>query len=50
MSLLSANLNAFIAVIRQGTVMVLASELYLTQTGVTQRIRALEKDLGKPYF
>lgn len=50
MSLLSANLHAFVAVVRQGTVHGAASELRLTQTGVTQRIRALEKELGTTLF
>ncbi|MCX6118760.1 MAG: LysR family transcriptional regulator [Proteobacteria bacterium] len=50
MSLLSANLQAFAAIARIGTVHGAASELRLTQTGVTQRIRALERDLGTTLF
>jgi len=48
--LLSANLQAFEAVSRLGTVHSAARELHLTQTGVTQRIRGLEKDLGVTLF
>lgn len=50
MSLLSANLKAFMAIVRQGTVHGAAADLGLTQTGVTQRIRALEKELGTTFF
>lgn len=50
MSLLSANLQAFLAVVRQGTVHGAADVLHLTQTGVTQRLRSLEGDLGATLF
>ena len=50
MSLLSANLQAFVSVARQGTVHGAAAELYLTQTGITQRIRAIEKELKTTLF
>lgn len=50
MSLLAANLQAFMAIVRQGTVHGAADELHLTQTGVTQRIRAIEKELGTTLF
>lgn len=50
MSLLSANLKAFIAIVRRGTVHGAAKDLHLTQTGVTQRIRALEKELRTTLF
>src|SRR5688572_21301012 len=50
MSLLSANLKAFLAITRQGTVHGAAKELRLTQTGVTQRIRGLERSLGTTLF
>lgn len=50
MSLLSANLKAFMAIVRQSTVHRAASELHLTQTAVTQRIRALEKELDTTLF
>ena len=50
MSLLPPNLIAFIAIARQGTVHGAARELHLTQTGVTQRIRSLEKELGITLF
>ncbi len=50
MSLLSANLKAFVAVVRHGSVHRAATELHLTQTGVTQRIRSIEKDLGATLF
>jgi len=38
------------AVVRQGTVHGAAREIGLSQTGVTQRIRALERDLGATLF
>lgn len=50
MSLLSANLKAFMTIARLGTVHGAADELHLTQTGVTQRIRAIEKELGTTLF
>jgi LysR family transcriptional regulator (chromosome initiation inhibitor) len=50
MSLLSANLEAFLAVARIQTVQGAAGELGLTQTGVTQRIRSLEKHLSATLF
>ena len=50
MSLLSANLKAFVAITKQGTVHAAAAELRLTQTAVTQRIRALERELGTTLF
>ncbi len=50
MSLLSQNLQAFVAIVKQGTVHGAAKELHLTQTGVTQRIRALESLLSTTLF
>jgi LysR family transcriptional regulator, chromosome initiation inhibitor len=50
MSLLSPPLQAFLAIVRQGTVHAAAKELRLTQTGVTQRIRALEAQLLTTLF
>lgn len=50
MSLLSPNLKAFLAITRQGTVHGAAHDLHLTQTAVTQRIRAIEKELGTTLF
>lgn len=50
MSLLSPSLIAFIAVVERGTVLDAAKTIGLTQTGVTQRIRALEKQLGVTLF
>lgn len=50
MSLLAANLKAFMAIARQGTVHGAAKGLHLTQTGVTQRIRSIEKSLGTTLF
>jgi LysR family transcriptional regulator (chromosome initiation inhibitor) len=38
------------AVVRQGTVHGAATEIGLSQTGVTQRIRALERELGSTLF
>lgn len=50
MSLLSQNLQAFIAIVKNATVHGAAHDLGLTQTAVTQRIRALEKELGVTFF
>jgi LysR family transcriptional regulator, chromosome initiation inhibitor len=50
MSLLSNNLQAFLAVTQAGSVHGAAIELKLTQTGVTQRIRALENQLSTTLF
>ncbi|XGC80680.1 LysR family transcriptional regulator [Bdellovibrio bacteriovorus] len=50
MSLLSPSLEAFWAVVKTGTVLEAATLVNLTQTGVTQRIRSLEKQLGVTLF
>lgn len=50
MSLLSPSLEAFWAVVRQGTVQDASTILGITQTGVTQRIRSLEKQLKTTLF
>jgi len=50
MSLLHPGLEAFVAVIRHSTVHGAAKEINLTQTGVTQRIRTLERQLGTTLF
>ena len=50
MSLLSPPLEAFWAVVRKGTVQDASSILGITQTGVTQRIRSLEKQLKTTLF
>lgn len=50
MSLLSPPLEAFWAVVRKGTVQDASYILGLTQTGVTQRIRSLEKQLNTTLF
>lgn len=50
MSLLSPSLQAFWAVVQKGTVLEAAKMIDLTQTGVTQRIRSLEKQLGVTLF
>lgn len=50
MSLLSQNLEAFLAISSQGTVHSAAKTLHLTQTGVTQRIRSLENELKTTLF
>src|SRR3989338_2979815 len=50
MSLLAANLKAFMAIVQQGTVHGAAHDLHLTQTAVTQRIRVIEKELGTTLF
>jgi LysR family transcriptional regulator, chromosome initiation inhibitor len=50
MSLLSSELQAFLAIVRNHTVMGASRELGLTQTGVTQRLRKLEGQLGVTLF
>ncbi len=50
MSLLSHNLQAFIAIVQNGTVHGAAHDLGLTQTGVTQRIRSIERELNTTLF
>lgn len=50
MSLLSPQLEAFQAIVKQQTVHAAASTLYITQTAVTQRIRALEMKLKTTLF
>jgi LysR family transcriptional regulator, chromosome initiation inhibitor len=50
MSLLDPKLEAFLCVVEAGTVIGAAQKLHLTQTGVTQRIRTLEKSLRTSLF
>ncbi len=50
MILLNSNLNAFIAVVENSTVSAAAKKLGITQTGATQRIKSLEKELGISLF
>lgn len=50
MSLLSSQLLAFMAVVKHKTVHGAAEEIHLTQTAVTQRIRALERALRTSVF
>jgi LysR family transcriptional regulator (chromosome initiation inhibitor) len=50
MSLLHPGITAFQAIVRLGTVHAAAQDIGLSQTGVTQRIRALERDLGATLF
>ncbi len=50
MSILNAPFEAFLQVIRHGTVLSAARALHLTQTAVTQRIKALEKEMGATLF
>jgi DNA-binding transcriptional LysR family regulator len=50
MSLLSPELEAFIAVVENTTVHGAAKKIGLSQTGVTQRIRSLEKKIGTTLF
>lgn len=50
MSLLHPAMTAFLAVAKHGTVHGAAREIGLSQTGVTQRIRGLERDLGCTLF
>lgn len=50
MSLLSPTLEAFWAIVQKGTVQEASHILGITQTGVTQRIRSLEKQLETTLF
>lgn len=50
MSLLSPQLQAFLAIVKHKTVHAAASSIHLTQTAVTQRIRALEARIGTTLF
>jgi DNA-binding transcriptional LysR family regulator len=50
MRLLDPQLEAFIAVVKNKTVHGAADDLHLTQTGITQRIRTLEKRLSTSLF
>lgn len=50
MRLLDPQLQAFLAIIKHKTVHGAASELHVTQTAVTQRIRALETKLSTSLF
>jgi DNA-binding transcriptional LysR family regulator len=49
-SLLGPQLDAFVAVARARSVRYGARELHITQTGVTQRIRVLERGIGATLF
>jgi DNA-binding transcriptional LysR family regulator len=50
MRLLDPQLEAFLAVVKNKTVHGAADDIHLTQTGVTQRIRTLEKRLSTSLF
>jgi LysR family transcriptional regulator, chromosome initiation inhibitor len=50
MSLLNPNLEAFLAIVNASTVQSAAKIIGLSQTGVTQRIRALESQLSTTLF
>ncbi len=50
MSLLDPKLQAFMAIVRCGTVHAAAKQLGITQTGTTQRIRTLEQNLSVTLF
>ena len=50
MSLLSPSLEAFWAVYQSGTVQEASRKIGITQTGVTQRIRSLEKQIKASLF
>jgi DNA-binding transcriptional LysR family regulator len=50
MILLNSNLSAFLAVVENSTVSAAAKTLGITQTGTTQRIKALEQELGTSLF
>jgi LysR family transcriptional regulator, chromosome initiation inhibitor len=49
-SLLSPQLEAFLAIVKHKTVHGASRDLHLTQTGVTQRLRALESSLAVSLF
>lgn len=48
--MIDPNLKAFEAIVKEGTVHAAAASIYLTQTAVTQRIKALEQKLGVSLF
>lgn len=50
MILLNSNLSAFLAVVENSTVSAAAKKLGITQTGATQRIKTLEKEIGAALF
>ena len=50
MSLLSPQLEAFLAIVKHKTVHAAAASIHLTQTAVTQRIRSLEMRIGTTLF
>ncbi|MFH1223871.1 MAG: LysR family transcriptional regulator [Pseudomonadota bacterium] len=50
MSLLSPELQAFVAIVKKSTVHGAARQIGLTQTAVTQRIRGLERKIGTTLF
>src|SRR4051794_40835794 len=50
MSLLSPQLEAFMQIAKYKTVHAAADALYITQTAVTQRLRALESKLATTLF
>jgi DNA-binding transcriptional LysR family regulator len=50
MILLNQNLTAFLAVVESLTISAAAKTLGLTQTGTTQRIKSLERELGVTLF
>ena len=50
MSLLSPELEAFVAIVKTSTVHGAGKEIGLTQTGITQRIRSLERKVGATLF
>lgn len=50
MILLNSNLSAFLAVVENSTVSAAAKKLGITQTGATQRIKTLERELGAALF
>lgn len=50
MSLLSPELEAFVAIVKTSTVHGAGREIGLTQTGITQRIRGLERKVGATLF
>ncbi len=50
MSLLNPQLQAFVAIVKHNTVHAAAVQLHITQTAVTQRIRALEQSLQTTLF
>lgn len=42
------DIQAFLAIVKYGTISKAADELYISQTAVTRRLKTLEDELGIP--